>query len=1230
MPRISTLKDDDKLLCFGSRNADASDGILYSAAADFRVELSDEQRVLIIGVGGQGIKTVNRIKNEVASKFRDYQGRIAFLAIDTDASDLRKYSALSDREKFLIPAQGNINDRHNKPEMRKPFTKKWINPRFMVDLTLDGANQIRQACRAKLFDEGDVAFHNDEQIIHQIRECAQPILASFLSSTMKFRVHIVTGISGGTGSGALVEIAHFVHRAFDEAYHGVLQLYGYFYLPDVVEQYHVGQATMGSIQANGYAALKELDYYQSVTQREDADILELSTHGRPAHFITRHNPLYDMTYLVSGSNGGGVRDKNKNAIDAVAETILNQLGKTENANGAADGENNQFLTQSFLANKQSARVQKINDVVYEQGTGKETKGQCGEDSFGYSAVGVAEADIPEQTIKMYAVSKLMRTISGRKNGVAVPESFHGFRQEALSSGEAKSEIDKILQINPDKVEQRIKSFCTEAMNWRETPVLSRDEVLNHSRDQELRAMLGTGVAQDRVQRRINEYFDQELAATRERVQNFLIEYGPSAFVQMYYGFDAAENHYDYCISNVLRDHRGAAVQRISENKTSAALKDFEERVAQPITGAMFYKTRGAQWIGAFRDHEIEHLAQTIAKDHVFGEGHAYRRLYLDKLDELAAEIVEFDRTLRGLYDAYENMGTAFETHDGFVKAAGEESASNVNIIKEETDYAWAKDIVDRHVQSVAFEQVKRDIIESFMRNPSRWTEFDPATPGQSPRREMDRIVADKLRYDEKLSVINYIEYKIANGAQLTPLINGIVKQLQEKAKPLYNVRSEYLESVSSNSKIYMIIPTALIANGETGKAVDISFQEACRAARIDRFYAGNAQSIVCYSLYMALPTYALSNLEVWENSYETVIKRPDAMIHWNESGTGIYDPDTGLAWKDYPALCLRQDPRERTAQGVITREGNFFLNTIDPMFKEAMEKGVIVENVTDDNGVKKYSYSCFRMDQKGWDYTIDFDRFRPDPETGLYPTDERMYRYFAEKNNDSVDKVLSDITLLQMAGFNAPYPDRRIAMERAKRALRRNVPLFLALKTTLKRYDEVTKEIQAENAIVLQGKVGTLVPYYIASGILGPQRQNWTMNDYPTEDHQTVLCKMDPFSMQGNKLFDKGLKFLVIWNAFMEKLSADPQIQNMWRGPFSNLVDDPASYADEFLARLRPFSEEAEDFVKKYDGNVPTNTGARAAFRKEMGIDSEKLDEYVALYQNVIKVYNQILSYKEN
>ena len=52
--------------------------------------------------------------------------------------------------------------------------------------------------------------------------------------------------------------------------------------------------------------------------------------------------------------------------------------------------------------------------------------------------------------------------------------------------------------------------------------------------------------------------------------------------------------------------------------------------------------------------------------------------------------------------------------------------------------------------------------------------------------------------------------------------------------------------------------------------------------------------------------------------------------------------------------------------------------------------------------------------------------------------------------------------------------------------------------------------------------------------------------------------------------------------------------------------------------------------MKKYDGNVPTNTGARAAFRKDMGIDSEKLDEYVALYQNVIKVYNQILSYKEN
>ena len=83
--------------------------------------------------------------------------------------------------------------------------------------------------------------------------------------------------------------------------------------------------------------------------------------------------------------------------------------------------------------------------------------------------------------------------------------------------------------------------------------------------------------------------------------------------------------------------------------------------------------------------------------------------------------------------------------------------------------------------------------------------------------------------------------------------------------------------------------------------------------------------------------------------------------------------------------------------------------------------------------------------------------------------------------------------------------------------------------------------------------------------------------------------------MNGNKLYAKGCKYLVLWKAFMDKVSSDPQIQTMWKQAFENMTNDPDSYVDDFMNRLRPFKEEADDFVAKYDGSIPSNTGARQA-----------------------------------
>ena len=999
------------------------------------------------------------------------------------------------------------------------------------------------------------------------------------------------------------------------------------YLPDVVEEFRQGDARMG-MYSNGYAALKELDYYYSVTQRDDVDYLYVSG-NKPPFAISKLHPLYDMVYLISGTNGSGVINKNKNAVDTVAQSIVDQLGDAsdQSASGNMNGQS-QFFAASFLANYKMARGLKLGSIY--DSNGMESDGECGEDSFNYNAIGVATAGIPSQTIKMYAVSRLMRTVSGRQDGFRPSAAFKGFSQTPLTPAAARSEIDKILSITPEKMEDKIKAACRDAMDEPTSPgfdAISRDDIISGGQNEALRLGMDVTGATGRAMTAIKGWLGKELDRSREAIRAFLKTEGPLVFAAMYRGMDPADKHYDANLGQLLQNVRVTKLRKINTMRTGEKLEDARSEVAKPIKGML--PKYAAEWKDAFRVNEIEKVAEVVA-DSVFGEGGLYCTEYLDKIQALSREILVFDYTLQKLYAAYDGMGTQFETHANFVKAAKGENETIVNLIETDTDYRWAKQIVDSRAATIAYKDVKDAIIDSFMADPRLWTEYDPARPDISPRREMDKIVADQVRFDNDLNVVAYIQHKLDDDGKSTDeVVEKIVDGLTIKAIPLYHVKEQYKGTATDPSFgfTYIIIPQTLVLNGVQGSRLLESFKKFAEKKGVKPYFIPNADDIVCYSMYGALPSYALADLSIWQAAYENPKYR--LYVHSNESGKGIYDPETGLAWLDYPSLCLKQDPREPDERGDVSREGKFFINEIDHRFRKAMEKGIIVEDVIEDGSGKRYSYSCYLLNKAGWDYTVDFDEYGQD-ENGLYPTDKRLFEYFMERNHGTESDVKRKIRLEDQGLFNEPYPVRRIAMERAKRALRRNVPLYIALKKTLDRYDEVTGEIQKANAIVLQKRVGTLVPYYIAAGLLcQPVKNRWFMMDYPEEGDKTEVCKMDPFTMTGNALYAKGFKYLIVWKSFMDKFSADPRIQTMYQPAFNNMMDDPAAFAPDFIARLRPFKEEAESFVAKYDGNVPSTTSARTALRRDLGLTPEELDELVERYKQVLVADGQIQEYME-
>ena len=1223
--KITLLDNVNLMKCMGANDADASEGVLYRNSREMLSDVSQDQRVLIIGLGGQGVKTVNQIKNLTISKLRDWQGKIAFAVLDTDNPYMKQYTTLDDSEKFWIPASAGINQRYNQAAYRSEFTNSWINPKFFTNLMLDGANQIRQACKAKMFDSATQSFHMDDQIVQFLKNRSESVLNGFNNNRDTFRIHIVTGIAGGTGSGGLIELTHFVHRAFDHL--GRIQVCGYLYLPDVVEEYHIGKASLSQIRSNGYAALKELDYYYSVFQRHELykDYLYMSTEGAQHYTIDRFHKLYDMVYLVSGDNGNAVINKNKNAVDTISESIINQLTDTQNANGEAAGDN-QYLTSSFIANKQAGRDQKLGMIYRALDGREESEGQCGEDCFDYNAIGVASASIPEQTIKMYAAARIMRTISGETNGFTPTGAFHAFRKEPLTEIEAQAQIRELLQITPESLSGKIREFCQKQLKMPTERYKSKEIIMGGIKEQ-FKNRMGVQTAEASLTKAVNEYLDKQLLNFKATLRTFLSEYGPAAYVAMYRGVDSAGRHYENNLSAKISSCESINTEKmkkmpkgINPDKYSNDVADIEKKLENPIV--TFFTSAVEQWHAAFYKQQIELETEKIA-EHVFGDAGVYRSRYLDKIREISESVIVFDYTLKNLVDTYESMGTKFDSRDKFVAAAAEENAVNVNIIETESNYRWAKEQVDKVAESIAFSDIKEKIVKSFIDNPAAWTEYDSDKPSATPRREMDRILSDYVNFDDQLSVIKFINHEIETGKTHQQFVQNLVSKLLIKATPLYHVKAMYLPDVQAVSNSYLIIPQVLINAGEQGTQLYNAFQTECAEKNVTIYPSGISDKIVCYSIYNALPFYTLNDLGVWESAYEGA---PDFMLHSNESNKGIYNKETGLTWRDYPALLLKQNPRLPSPHdGSISKEGKFYLNELDPLFETALNLGVIKENVTNKDGETLYSYSCYLMNKPGWDYTVSFTDYTEKDKDGLYLTGESLFRYFERKNHRNGDLEYQEIALLLQGKFNDPHPDRRIAIDRAKRALRRNVPQFIAIKNTVQKYLKVTEEIRSENAKALKIIVSKVVPYYIADGTLVQlPNKSWIMKDYPSIKQQIEICRTDAISMDGNAFFENNLLYLIIREEFMNKMLEDQNVRSRYKESFKEMIDDPESYKQEFIDRLNPFYEEALAFVDKYDGQVEGSGANRRNLCAALEITSGELDDYIKHYKRVVEVFNQI------
>ena len=285
---------------------------------------------IIIGIGGTGIDALKSLKRKVYTFLEPSDpftpipryDSIRFLALDTDVFSLGDPQNERDLQKSEFVSLKPPHPLFLAPKeflKKRPDLNNWMSIDQLPPLMADaGAGGIRQMGRFMLMERvQDVygAIMNAVDSLQHVMSHGQPI-----------NIHILAGISGGTGSGCFIDVCYLVRSVLESMGIRDSKLFGYFFLPDVVISKcsvrgdFVRECTS---RGNGYAALKELDYLMDLPAADDW-FDQRYQNGLTIH--TQRSPV-DLCYLVSATDVEGNVPYNAytHCINVVSDYIMSCL-----------------------------------------------------------------------------------------------------------------------------------------------------------------------------------------------------------------------------------------------------------------------------------------------------------------------------------------------------------------------------------------------------------------------------------------------------------------------------------------------------------------------------------------------------------------------------------------------------------------------------------------------------------------------------------------------------------------------------------------------------------------------------------------------------------------------------------------------------------------------------------------------------------------------------------------